>query len=111
MPAVRRLGSVRLWLPNANAPGCEKHDTLNHSLSRACAEPLIVLSHPATTFGRVVPAPNVVCSVVACAVSGSGNPLWYVVMPFARHPETSFPPGPFTFLSHFCPWPNGRSTT
>src|SRR4029077_453934 len=101
MPAARTLGSVRLSLPNANAPGCEKHDTLNHWLSRFCAGPSIVLSHPSTTFGRVVPAPKVVCNVVACAVSGRGNPPWNVVIPFTPHPEPSFPVSPFTLGSHF----------
>src|ERR1700759_1352385 len=100
MPAVRRFGSVRLSLPKAKAPGWEKHPTLNHSLSRDCAEPSILLLHPVKTLGRVVPAPNVVCSVVACAVRGSGNPPWNVVMPVTRHPEISLPVTPLTFASH-----------
>jgi hypothetical protein len=71
---------VRPSLPNANAPGCEKHDTLNHLLSLDYAEPLIVLSHPSSTLGRAVSAPNVVCSVVACAVNGKWNLLWNVAI-------------------------------
>src|SRR5260370_41037316 len=86
MPGLRRWGSVRLSLPYPNALGCAKHPVSNHFVSLDCAEPSVFFWHPALTSGRGAPAPKKRFSVVGCAMSATGNPLWNVETPLTPQP-------------------------
>src|SRR5271165_6834605 len=101
MPCARRVGSTRGSLPRAKGPGAAKHAGLRTELPICAAvtiEPPTDLSHPATTLGRIVPAPKREDKTFGAAlVIARGNPLAKVVMPASFHPETSFSAMPVTF--------------
>src|SRR5208337_4860341 len=101
MPCARRVGSTRGSLPRANGPGAAKHAGLRTEVPNVALvtiEPATDLLQPATTSGRIVPAPKREDKTFGAAlVIARGNPLAKVVIPASFHPETSFSAMPVAF--------------
>src|SRR5271165_7119419 len=115
MPCARRVGSTRGSFPRAKGPGAAKHAGLTTE-APVCAletiEPETDLSQPATTLGRIVPAPKRDDKKLGAAlVIASGNPLANVVIPVSFQPDTNLSATPVTFGRKCWPLPTGRSRT